>query len=161
MAFLFSSLVLLSSTRTLFPARVRNCRPLSQSKFTPSEYCIRIMGESYVCGLKTSISVADPGKGPEGSTPRYFWTKLRPEVPKNIFLKKTPPRLIAGSGWPPPPPPLYLKVWIRRWISPIKDNFLRLTHKSGKIVLNTWWLWVPFSELTKSYQSSLKVSSFK
>ena len=43
----------------------------------------------------------------------------------------------------------------------IKDNFSRLTHKSGQIVLNTWWLCVLFCVLTKSYQSTLKVSSFK
>ena len=63
------------------------------------------MGESYVCGLKTTISVADPGKGPEGSAPRHFWTKLRPEVPKNIFLKKRPPYLRVWMTAPPPPPP--------------------------------------------------------
>ena len=78
------------------------------------------MRESYVCGLKTSILVADPGEGPEEPAllPPYFWTKLRPEGPKNIFLKNAP-RLI------------------RYWISRIKDNFVRLTHKSGQIVLNT------------------------
>ena len=69
-------------------------------KIMPSEYCTRIMHESYACGLKTSISR-------------------------------------------------------------IKDNFSRLTHKSGQIVLNTWWLWVLFCVLTKSYQSTLKVLSFK
>ena len=41
----------------------------------------------------------------------------------------------------------------------IKDNFSRLVHKSGQIVLNTWWLWVLFSVQTKSYRSTLKVSS--
>ena len=41
MALLFSSLLLLSSTRTFLLARVQHCQPLSQSKFIPSEYCIR------------------------------------------------------------------------------------------------------------------------
>ena len=153
MAFLFSSLVLLSSTRTLFPARVRNCRPLSQSKFTPSEYCIRIMRESYACGLKTCINLSG---GSRAAPPLIFGPNWDPKGRKIFF--NPPPPLISGSGWPPPS---YLTVWIRHWISRIKDNFLRLTHKSGQIVLNKWWLWVLFSLLTKSYQSTLKVSSFK
>ena len=143
------SISLLSSTRTSLLARVQHCQPLSQSKFIPSEYCIRIMRESYACGLKTSISEAYPGARP----PPYFWTKLRPEGPKNIFFK--PPSSPYLRVWmTPSPPPPYLKVWIRHWIS-------RLSHKSRQIVLNTWWLWVLFSVVTKSYQSTLKVSSFK
>ena len=87
-----------------------------------------------------------------------------------LFLDQTETRRAEKYFSPPPPPPYlrvwmtapsYLTVWIRHWISRIKDNFLRLTHKSGQIVLNKWWLWVLFSLLTKSYQSTLKVSSFK
>ena len=59
------------------------------------------MHESYACELKTSISEADLREGPGG--PRqaapYFWTKLRPEGVKNMFLKTAPPPpLISGSG---------------------------------------------------------------
>ena len=43
-----------------------------------------------------------PGNLPPLSRP-YFWTKLRPEGPKNKFLEAGPP-LILASGWPPPPP---------------------------------------------------------
>ena len=57
----------------------------------------------------TIITVADPGEGPRGSTPPYFWTKLRPEGPKKFFLE-TPPFLRV---WMTPP---YLKVWIRHCI---------------------------------------------
>ena len=40
--------------------------------------------------------------------PAYFYTKLRPEGRKKIFLRPGPP-LLSGSGWPDPPPlpPLY------------------------------------------------------
>ena len=41
-----------------------------------------------------------------------------------------------------------------------KDNFSRLVHNSGQMVLNTWWLWVLFSVQTKSYRGKLKVSSY-
>ena len=41
-------------------------------------------------------SVADPGEGPGGPAPPYFYTKLMPEGPKKIF----------GT------PPLYLRVWM-------------------------------------------------
>ena len=46
-------------------------------------------------------SVADTGVP---SWPPLFWTKLRPEGPKKIFLRAAP-LLISGSGWPPPPTP--------------------------------------------------------
>ena len=74
----------------VFAGQSQHCQPLSQSQFIPSEYCIRILRESYACGLKTSISR-------------------------------------------------------------IKDNFSRLTQKSSQILC----------VLTKSYQSTLKVSSFR
>ena len=41
-------------------------------------------------------SVADPGEGPGGPAPPYFYTKLMPEGPKKIFVT----------------PPLYLRVWM-------------------------------------------------
>ena len=50
------------------------------------------------------IPVADPGEGPRGPTPPYFWTKLRPVGPKKFFLKLGPPFL--------PPPPLL--IWRSR-----------------------------------------------
>ena len=37
--------------------------------------------------------------------PPYFWTKLRPEGPKNFF-KTAPPPLSQGLDDPPPPHPL-------------------------------------------------------
>ena len=40
--------------------------------------------------------------------PPYFWTKQRPEGPKQFFLK-------TASPLPHPPPPTYLQVWIRHW----------------------------------------------
>ena len=56
------------------------------------------MRKSFACGLRTSISEADPGEGPgDPGPPPYFWTKLRPEGPKNIFLKTVPTLLISGS----------------------------------------------------------------
>ena len=96
MALLFSSLVLLSSTRTFLLTRVQHCQPLSQSKFIPSEYCIRIMRESYACGLKTSISVADLGEGPEG--PEGLEGPA-PPTPPRLFLDQTEA-------------PHYLRVWM-------------------------------------------------
>ena len=36
-------------------------------------------------------SVADPGEGPGGPGPPYFYTKLRPDGPKKIFLRLSPP----------------------------------------------------------------------
>ena len=44
-------------------------------------------------------SMADPGEGPGGPTPPYFYTKMKPEGPKKFFLS-------------PPPPPSYLRVWM-------------------------------------------------
>ena len=41
-------------------------------------------------------SVADPGEGPGGPAPPYFYTKLMPKGPKKIFVT----------------PPLYLRVWM-------------------------------------------------
>ena len=84
------------------------------------------MRESYGCGLKTSISEADPGEGTNGQTEET--DKRRREGPKNIFFKTTPSPYLRV--WITPPPPPYLKVWIRHWIS-------RLSHKSGQVVLNT------------------------
>ena len=59
------------------------------------------MRESYGCGLKTSISEADPGEGTNGQT-----DKRRPEGPKNIFFKTAPLPLSQGLDNLPPPPPL-------------------------------------------------------
>ena len=44
-------------------------------------------------------SVADPGEGPGGPGPPYFYTKLRPDGPKKIFLRLSPP-------------PPYLRIWM-------------------------------------------------
>ena len=33
------------------------------------------------------------GRGPGGPPPPYFQTKLRPKVPKKLFLEKGPPPL--------------------------------------------------------------------
>ena len=66
------------------------------------------MHESYACELKTSISEADLREGPGG--PRqaapYFWTKLRPEGVKNMFLKTAPPSPYLRVWMTPSPPPL-------------------------------------------------------
>ena len=43
----------------------------------------------------------------------YFWTKLRPEVPKKFFLGDRPPSLSEGLDDPPPPLPHHSKVWTR------------------------------------------------
>ena len=42
------------------------------------------------------MAVADLGEvpAPPPTTP-YFWTKLRPEGPKKIFLETTPPPLLS------------------------------------------------------------------
>ena len=130
MTLLFSSLVSLSSTRTFLLARVQHCQPLSQSKFIPSEYCIRIMRESYACGLMTCINLSGGSRAP--SLPSLFLDQTETRRAEKHFFN--PPALSQGLD---DRSPSYLKVWIRRWISPIKDNFLRLTHKSGQIVLNT------------------------
>ena len=134
MALLFLSLVLLSSTQTFLLARVQHCQPLSQSKFIRSEYCIPIMRESYACGLKTSISEADPGEGPGGARPPMFGPNCGPRGRDKCFFLTAPS---LSQGQDDPPPPRYLKVWIRHWISRIKDNFSRQTHKPEQIVLNT------------------------
>ena len=63
------------------------------------------MHESNACGLKTSISEADPREGPGGPRPRYFWTKLRPEGLKNIFSKNCPPLPLSQGLDDPPHPP--------------------------------------------------------
>ena len=66
------------------------------------------MHESYACELKTSISEADLREGPGG--PRqaapYFWTKLRPEGVKNMFLKTAPPLPLSQGLDDPLPSPL-------------------------------------------------------
>ena len=54
--------------------------------------------------------MADPGEGPPP-----FWTKLRPEEKKKLFVGDRAP-LTSGSGWLPPPPTI-LKVRIH-----ITDN---------------------------------------
>ena len=38
------------------------------------------------------------GGAGEAGSPRYFWTKLRPEGPKKFFFKTAPTPLISGSG---------------------------------------------------------------
>ena len=48
--------------------------------------------------------------------PSYFKTKLKPEGPKKIVYRPTPP-IISESGWSPPPPH-YVKVRIRHWTLP-------------------------------------------
>ena len=51
------------------------------------------------------------GKGPGGSAPLYFETKMRPGGPTTFFLRPGPP-LSQGLD---DRPPSYLKVWIRHW----------------------------------------------
>ena len=51
------------------------------------------------------------GGGAQGTRPpllSYFYTKLKPKLPKNFWV-----------GPPPPPPPPALKVWIWHCISPL------------------------------------------
>ena len=50
-------------------------------------------------------SVADPGEGPGGPGPPYFYTKLRPDGPKKIFLRLSPPPYLRI--WMTTPPPLF------------------------------------------------------
>ena len=57
------------------------------------------------------------GGAGEAGSPRYFWTKLRPEGPKKFFFKTAPTPLISGSGWPPPPPPPALSEGLDRSLS--------------------------------------------
>ena len=62
------------------------------------------------------MAVAEAGgsrRGAQGArAPPYFWTKLRPEGPKKMFLETTPPPpLCQGLDDRAPP---YLKVWIRQ-----------------------------------------------
>ena len=46
------------------------------------------------------MAVVDLGEVPGGArVPHYFWTKLKPEGPKKIFLETAPP-------------PPYLRVWM-------------------------------------------------
>jgi len=47
------------------------------------------------------IAVADPREGPG---PPWFWTKIRPEGLKKIFLRPVPPPLSQGLDDRPPPP---------------------------------------------------------
>ena len=71
-------------------------------------------------------------RGPVDPAPPYFYTKLRPEGPKKIFLRPGPPLLsgsewpdpphLSGSGWPDPPFPPYIKVWFRHWRLPITQR---------------------------------------
>ena len=51
-----------------------------------------------------SITVTDPGKGPGGPTPPYFWTKLRPKWPKKKFFGDQPPPLTEVLDDRSPPP---------------------------------------------------------
>ena len=43
----------------------------------------------------------------------------------------------------------------------IKDNFSRLVHKSGQIVLNTWWPFFCSNEIIPKHAKSVVVSSFE
>ena len=64
------------------------------------------------------------GRGPGGTAPRYFLTKMRPERPKKSFWRPGP-SLISLSRWPPPPP--YVRVWMTRRPRPFQillGNFL-------------------------------------
>ena len=66
------------------------------------------MRESYGCGLKTSISEADPGEGTNGQTEETDKrTNGGPKGRKTFFLKPPPIPLSQGLvNHPPPPPPL-------------------------------------------------------
>ena len=55
------------------------------------------MRESYGCGLKTSISEADPGQGPGGPGPLIFGQTEARRAEKPFFLNRPPP-VISGSG---------------------------------------------------------------
>ena len=43
----------------------------------------------------------------------------------------------------------------------IKDNFSRLVHKSGQIVLNTWWPFFCSNEIIAKHAKSVVLSSFE
>ena len=43
----------------------------------------------------------------------------------------------------------------------IKDNFSRLVHKSGQIVLNTWWPFFCSNEIIPKHAKSVVLSSFE
>ena len=66
----------------------------------------------------TPVAESKGGAGVRPPSPPYFYSKLRPEGPKNFFW--SPPRLIfrvwmTAAHLPPPPPTPYMKVWIRHW----------------------------------------------
>ena len=67
------------------------------------------MRESYSCGLKTSISEADPGEGPGGPGPLIFGQTEARGAEKHFF-KTAPLPLSQGlddsppPSLPPPPP---------------------------------------------------------
>ena len=56
------------------------------------------MRESYGCGLKTSISEADPGEGTNGQTEETDKRTNGGAKGRKTFFLKPPPPLISGSG---------------------------------------------------------------
>ena len=52
---------------------------------------------------KWLLLVADPGEGPRGPAPPYFYTKLRPEGPEKKFFETVPPYLRVWMTGPPRP----------------------------------------------------------
>ena len=52
-------------------------------------------------GCRKPSLAADPGEGPGGPAPSYFYTKLRPEGPKTFFWRLPPPYLRVWMTGPP------------------------------------------------------------
>ena len=70
-----------------------------------------------------SNSAADPGEGPRGPGPPFCQTKLRPKGPKKMFWR-LPPYISQGLDALPPLP--YLKVWMRQWNWPGRNDVVAL-----------------------------------
>ena len=80
-------------------------------------------GEGKTAGLEKSPVCRGGYRGRARGTPPYFYTKLRPEWPKEIGGTAPPPYIRVWMTVPPPPP--YLEVWIWHWSgSPRQVDFL-------------------------------------
>ena len=65
------------------------------------EFLFNLAGKSTMAFPTASGGSRGGARGP--ALPPYFWSKLRPERPKNFFFW-------GGGGGRPPPPPPYLRV---------------------------------------------------